>query len=151
MKMDGDIRVKISSKYNDLYNGMKGLVINDFHELFYLCVCLGFKNKKRTNLKSAEDKFWSKTFTKDEYSVFYSIMLSENECDFSSINEDKKVIKVMEEYADAGMDILINEVMPEYTINNANKIDIDKTISKDLVKNILFYIYDDAKDINFYE
>lgn len=147
MKMDGEIRVKVSSRFNNVYNDMSGLVINEFHELFYLCVCIGYKVKQKLKLVSPEDKFWSRTFNPDEYSTFYAIMLKDNELDFSSIHNDKDVIKNMEEYANGGMDYLLKNIIPEYVIDNNGGVAIDKSISKELVKDLLYYLYEQSEGI----
>ena len=41
MNMDGQIRVYTDARYKDLYNNMKSRgVVEDFHELFFVCACL---------------------------------------------------------------------------------------------------------------
>jgi hypothetical protein len=110
-------------------------------------VCIGYKVNKKLKLVSPEDKFWSRTFNPDEYSTFYAIMLKDNELDFSSIHNDKDVIKNMEEYANGGMDYLINDIIPEYVIDNSGGVAIDKSIAKELVKDLLYYLYEQSEGI----
>ena len=61
MKMDGQIRVKTESRYSTIYIELKNLVVGDFHELFFVCACLGYKHKKSKPLEKKDDRFWSNT------------------------------------------------------------------------------------------
>ncbi len=73
------------------------------HELFFLCVCLGYKTKTRKPLgKNGDGRFWSRTITPDEWTCYYAMMIEVNNMDFHSITDDKKVLFCMEEYANGG-------------------------------------------------
>ena len=112
MSMSGEIRVRTESKYKNLYNDMRNFALGDMHEFFFLCACLGYKAGKPKELGSgAEDRFWSKTFTPDEYACFYAMILEKKDMELSSIADDKVVIAEMEKYANAGMEILIDDFL----------------------------------------
>ena len=86
MAMSGEIRVRTSEKYRDIYNDLKNVVIRDFHELFFVCACVGYTRKRKTALgKSKEDRFWSKTITPDEWACYYAMVLKDNNMNFTLI------------------------------------------------------------------
>ena len=140
MNMSGDIRVKTDEKHRGLYNDLKNFAVGDMHELFFLCVCLGFKAGKRKALcGSGEDRFWSKTITPEEYACYYAIMLEDHSMDLASILDDKKVLAEMEGYANSGMEILLEEFLSDYC-TSAFKIESGRT--RELPKTLLHFIYE---------
>lgn len=141
--MDGDIRVKTDGKFSSLYNELKNLVVGDSHELFFICACLGFKNGKSEELgKAKEDRFWSKTIKPREWACYYAIVLEENKMDFSSIQDDKKVIARVEEYANAGMKLLIEGFLKDHLLQGSKDIQLDSGVSKEIPKEFLHFIFD---------
>jgi hypothetical protein len=140
MDMSGDIRVKTEEKYRDIYNDLKNFVVGDFHELFFICVCLGYKAKMKKPLGArGEDRFWSRTITPDEYACYYAMILEENNLDLASIRDDKVVMREIEKYANAGMEILLNDFLKEY----CNKdLKLDHVFSKELPKTFLNHIFE---------
>jgi len=140
MNMSGDIRVKTDKKYKNLYNDLKNLIVGDMHELFFLCACLGYKANKVKDLGSnAEERFWSRTITPEEYACYYAMMLEKNNMDLSSIRDDKLVIAEMEKYANGGMEILLEDFLNEYCSADYK---LDSTYSKELPMALLHFIRD---------
>ena len=115
IEMSQKIRVKINSQYKGIYNALKNHAVGDFHELFFICVCLGCKMNKRQSLKKKEDCFWSSTILPDEWYAYYSIHIFDNNMDLACLGNDEKILGVMQEYANGGMDYLINEFLCDYT------------------------------------
>lgn len=144
MKMDGQIRVKIDSCYGQLYNDLKNnVVVGDFHELFFVCACLGYKHGKSKPLgKSGEDKFWSSTISPREWACYYAMLLEENEMDFLKIQDDKAVMSRIEEYANAGMEILIEEFLGDYVIASGSELQLDPGYNRELPKHFLHFLFD---------
>jgi len=143
MNMSGDIRVKTSNQYKHLYNELKNFAVGDMHELFFLCVCLAYRaNKKKVLGTNGEDRFWSKTITPEEYACFYAIMLEENEMDLEAIKDDKIVLAEIEKYANAGMEILLEEFLSDYLIKNKTELKLNTADSKELPKALLHFIYE---------
>ena len=140
MNMSGEIRVKTDKKYKNLYNDLKNLAFGDMHELFFLCVCLGYTaNKPKTLGSNGEERFWSRTITPEEYACYYAMVLEKNNIDLSTIKDDKSVIAEMERYANAGMEILLEEFLDEYCSADYK---IDSTHSKELPRALLHFIYE---------
>lgn len=147
MKMDGEIRVATDARYKGIYNTLKKLnVIEDSHNLFHVCACLAYHRNLRSPIpnKNREDRFWSRTITPSEWVCYYSMILNEYNFDYQMIKNDKDVILVIEEYANAGMEILLKELLHDYLSKNSSNSDprIDPTIGKELPKDILNYLYD---------
>lgn len=148
MKMDGQIRVKTDARYKELYSNMKNnFVVGDFHELFFVCACIGYRRKKRKEIARGDDRFWSRTITPSEWGCYYAMLLEDNNYDFSMIMDDKKVLAVIEEYANSGMEILIEDFLNSYLLPGSKEKEpqLDPTCSKTLPKDFLFYILEQSE------
>ena len=115
IQMSQNIRVKIAPRFKGIYDGLKSNAVGDFHELFFICVCLGHKNGKVEPLKKREDCFWSNTISMDEWYAYYAIHLHDHDMELSCLGEDEKVIAAMQEYANGGMVYLIDTFLCDYT------------------------------------
>ena len=145
MNMAGDIRVRTDRHHRGLYNDFRNFVVKDMHEMFFLCACLGYRKGKRKALgRDGDDRFWSSTITPEEYANFYAMIIDGSEMDFSAISDDKKVVAIMEEHANAGMDILMEEVLSDYTIERGEDLRLDPSCSAELPKVLLAYLYEKA-------
>lgn len=140
MNMSGNVRVKTDQKYRGLYNDLKNFAVGDMHELFFLCACLGFRARKKKALgTSGEDRFWSSTILPEEYACFYAMILEDNSLDLTSIRDDKNVLAEMEKYANAGMEILLNDFLGDYCTKD---LKLERILSKELPKNLLHFIFE---------
>jgi hypothetical protein len=110
------------------------------HELFFLSSCLGFRAKKKKNLGgNGEDRFWSRTITPEEYACYYAMMLEESDMDLSVIKDDRLIISEIEKYANAGIELLLDDFLSEYC---SSGLKLDPSISKELPKALLHFIYE---------
>ena len=147
MNLSGDIRVRTDRRHRTLYNDFRNFVVKDMHEMFFLCACLGYRQGERKPLgRDGDDRFWSGTFTQEEWASFYAIMIEANDMDFSAIADDKKVIEAMEEYANAGMQILLKEVLADYVLIRGEDTRLDPSCSKELPKVLLAYVNEKASE-----
>ena len=147
MNMAGDIRVRTDRHHRTLYNDLRNFVAKDMHEIFFLCACLGFRVGKRKPLgRDGDDRFWSSTITPEEYASFYAMVIESSDMNFSAIADDKSVIAAMEEYANAGMQILLENVLSGYTLDRGDDLHLDGSCSKELPKVLLAYVYEKASE-----
>ena len=86
----------------------------------------------------------SSTITPEEYASFYAMVIESNDMDFSTIADDKSVVAVMEEYANAGMQILLEDLLADYTLDRNEDLRLDPSCSKELPKVLLAYVYEKA-------
>ena len=145
MKMDSQIRVKTDGQYGRLYNDLKNTAVGDFHELFFVCACIGYKERKRKPLDTSRgdrERFWSNTILPREWACYYAMVIADNQMDFASIQEDKAVLGAIEEYANAGMEILIKRFLSDYLINVNTEPQLDSAASRELPKHLLHYVYE---------
>jgi hypothetical protein len=152
MKMDGKIRVATDAKYKELYSNMKSNgVIEDSHELFFLCTCLGYRNGTRLPMKKRDDRFWSSTIKPNEWACYYAMILEQNNYDYAKVSEDKDVLVTIEEYANAGMDILITEFLGDYLLTSSKSTDpqLDTACSKELPKQFVHFIFEQSESKNW--
>jgi phosphorylcholine metabolism protein LicD len=116
--------------------------------LFFLCACLGHRYGKRIPLgKSREDRFWSNTINASEWACYYALFLTDRSMDFADINDDKIVISRMEEYANGGMTILLDEFLGDYLMSNKAEPQLDPGYNKELPKNFLHFIFERAEEM----
>jgi len=148
MKMDGKIRVATDAHYKELYNNMKSSgTVGDFHELFFVCACLGYRGKKSIPIKKRDDRFWSSTITPPEWACYYAMILEQNEFDYVKVSEDKDLLAVIEGYANAGIDILIEEFLKDYLlpISNGSDPQLDPPCCKELPKQFVHFIFEQSE------
>lgn len=148
MKMDGNIGVATEASYRELYNSLKNAgAVGDFHELFFACACLGYRKAKLVPIRKSDDRFWSRTIRPPEWACYYSMILEKNNYDFAKVADDRAVLAIIEQYANAGMDILIEEFLADYLISSSKGTDpqIDPTCSKELPKQFIHYIFDQSQ------
>lgn len=147
--MDGQIRVKTDARYARIYNDLKGVAVGDFHELFFLCVCLGHKYGKSTSLgRSREDRFWSSTISAHEWACYYAMFLQDRAMDFVDVNDDRIVMSRMEEYANGGMAVLLGEFLDDYVAGNQAEPQLDPAHDKELPKNLLHFIFERVDNVD---
>lgn len=145
MNMSGDIRVRTDRHYKSLYNELRNLAVGDMHELFFMCACLGYLSGERKQLgRDGEDRFWSSTFSSDEYASFYAMMIQRSDMDFNAISDDKAVIRTMEEYANSGMEILLRDAMSDFVLSSNGDITLDPSLKKELPKALLAFLHERA-------
>ena len=145
MNMAGDIRVRTARQHRTLYNDFRNFVVKDMHEIFFLCACLGYREGKRRPLgRDGDDRFWSSTITPEEYASFYAMVIESSDMDFSAIADDRIVIATMEEYANAGIQILLRGVIADYILDHGDEIRLDPGCSKELPKVLLSHVYEMA-------
>lgn len=143
MKMDGQIRVKTDGRHARLYNDLKNTAVGEFHELFFVCACIGYKERQRKPIdRSGGDRFWSNTIPPREWACYYAMVLSDNGMDFASIQDDRAVLGVIEEYANAGMQLLIAEFLSDYLIAADTEPQLDPAASRELPKHLLHHVYE---------
>ena len=143
MNMSGDVRVKTDVRYKTLYTELKNFIVGDMHELFFICACLGYKaNKPKPLGKNGDERFWSRTITPEEYICYYSMLLERNKIDLSVVQDDKLVLSMIEEYANGGMEILINEFLSDFFMKGSTELKLDTTCVKELPKTFLHFIFE---------
>jgi hypothetical protein len=138
MKMDGNIRVRTERRHSRLYNDLSGVAVNENHDLFYIAASIAYSRSVRKPLEKGTDKFWSRTIRPDEWCTYYAMVLEDNDMDFSTIRDDTAVIRHVEEYANAGIDILTSDWLANFVQNHDGELAIDKTSAAELPK-LLFY------------
>lgn len=141
---EGNYRVLGKQGTLDIYKRLKGKIFNEYHNLFTLCVCLAYKNKKKmTSKRKVEQLFWSDTFSPHEYAAFSSIIIKEdpNE-EYLLLKDGENSLKYLQDYADAGIEILLkSDVMKNYIKNKNDILTLDFGEKDYLQKQIMYYVW----------
>jgi len=148
MQYEGNIRIFTEKKHSTIYNQFKSKIVNEFNELFFACASIGFKLNKKTPLKKREERFWSRTFTTEQFDIIYSMILSENNFNYESIKDDGSVFKIMEEYANTGMIYLIDEFLNTFIKDENDNISFITNEDNELRKLYFTFIYNFSKEYN---
>ncbi len=152
MKMDGKIRVATDAKYKELYSNMKNYgAVEDAHELFFACACLGYRKGKPSPIKKRDDRFWSSTITPREWACYYALVLEQNDYDFTKVSDDKDVLAIIEGYANTGMDFLIEEFLGDYLLPGPKGTEpqLDPACCKEIPKQFVHFIFEQCEMENF--
>lgn len=138
-----------SQRYKNVYDYLREKLGLKIHEIFLLCATIGFKKGEKLKRVDKGSEFRSNYFTTQQRASFYTIVLLDQELGknveaFDDSDFQIKAIKTMEEYAEAGMTILVNEVFMEKW--DGSKLDESY---KEYEVDILSYIYNLTNEIPF--
>lgn len=141
MKMNGDIRVRISKEHELVYNTVtKGIGV-DSHVLFFMGFCIAIAKKlEPISIKSRVDRFWSKTFEPQEWTSMYSVILDKNEVNLKAIENDEDVIREVEMYANAGICDFLNNIPQEYIRKSGGVVSLAIDDKGEAIKDILYLL-----------
>lgn len=140
-----DIRITIDQKYKEIYNDLHSFKVTlEDHELFYICVCLGYLQNKRTPISKRLDKFWGKTITPSEIACYKSMVINENESiNYALLGQDKKIFDIIQEFANTGIEILMDECLNTYLVDYEDGLKrIDPIYRDSLPLFVLSYIFE---------
>lgn len=144
--MEGKRTIKADERYENIYTVLNEKIGMSIGEIFYLCVLLGFKyRKKGENFIAGRKEFRVTYLGENQRSILYAI--ANESLSLVKLNTSEKINSIIHDYqlySNGGMEILIDDVFRSHYINghlnpNYNNYDID------LVK----YIYDQLLNIPF--
>jgi hypothetical protein len=138
-----------SQKYENIYILLNQEYDFTYHRLFLMCAVLGARRSHSLPVEEKGREFRSNYFNSDERNLAYSIILN-NESqgkDLDRFNDKTfyaEARKLLENYAEGGMEILVNEVFKE----KWNGIKLDETY-KNYPIDILNYVVATLKSVPF--
>ncbi|WP_078427507.1 hypothetical protein [Alkalihalobacterium alkalinitrilicum] len=138
-----------SKKYEEIYFYFNTKFEVKYQDLFLLCASLGFKKDQKDSIGDRGREFRTNYLNTRQKATAYSIILSDSELGrnieaFSDKEFPKKARKRLEEYAEGGMQILVEEVFGKRWDGNT----LDPAY-KEYEVDLLSYIYGDSKEIPF--
>lgn len=138
-----------SKKYEEIYIYFNKELDLAYHKLFLICAALGARNGKSLKISEKGREFRSNYFTNDERNLAYSIILNDEAKgkNLELFNDDSfhaEARKVLEGYAEGGMDILVAEVFGA----KWDGVKLDKQHQNYSV-DLLSYILSNLKDAPF--
>ncbi|MFD1707362.1 hypothetical protein ACFSCZ_11530 [Siminovitchia sediminis] len=138
-----------SKKYEEIYIYFNNKLDIKYQDLFLLCASIGFKNNRKTPREGRGREFRTNYLNSQQKTAAYSIILSDPELGrnieaFETSEFKLKARKRLEEYAEGGMDLLVEEVFGHRWDGNT----LDPTYSEYEV-DVIGYIYADAHEVPF--
>lgn len=141
------IRVRTEKKHKTLYSELKQLNLGDAHVVFFIAVCIGHEAGRRRPIESRDDRFWSDTIGKDEWAIYQSIFMREEGDQLQAINNYEAIIRRMEEYANGGIDIMLENTLC-FDKHDDGEVFIKKSETENLLSRLLVYIHDRTPQIS---
>lgn len=141
--------VNRSKKYESIYEYFYKSKTFGMSELFTICAVIGFINGKRVPFSDKGKDTRSEFFSSNDLTKIYIIMMKSEDInatldDFANPNFIKEKFKVIEEYAEGGMQILVDEVFK----GNWNGTELTKSYKKYEI-DILSYINEIRSKVPF--
>jgi len=139
-----DLRVAVDRRHFNFYNDMQQAgAITEFHVLFFAAACVGFRKERRKPPTQRQDKFWSRTFTAEEWACLYCMALAHFDGQFNRIQDDKVVIELMEEFATGGLDYMVESMLSEYLLSNSSSEPrLDTSAIAELPRALVYELWD---------
>ncbi len=145
-----NIRVKVNKKYFGIYRdltsdtNLHSRMFEMHGDIFTLCTTLGFRlgNYKQMETKG-EALFWSHNLTSEAELTIKSIAISNQSNEYTILENDNSVILIAENYADIGMEILIQRVLYPFIMEESGGFFLKFTNEDCLEKEILDFIYNE--------
>lgn len=141
--------VYTSKEYEDIYKKIQEAYGIKYAQLFMLCCSLGFKKGRKISFKETGREFRSNYLNDDQRVSAYSILLNDRNLnitlkDFENQDMYHKFRQTLEEYAQGGMEVLIEEAFPPGIKNYINTKKYDEYLI-----DIMSYIYNEANAVPF--
>lgn len=104
-----------SKRFENIYFLFKEKYEVTYDELFILCASIGFRDNKKTEFKEKGREFRSNYFKRNSRATAYSIILNDPDIGkqierFEDKNFIRDARRILEEYAEHGMEILVEKV-----------------------------------------
>lgn len=138
-----------SKKFEDIYIKLNEIADIKYHELFILCATIGFKNNRHYKVIEKGRELRSAYLDLNQKASAYSIILNDinigknierfEEKEFVSVAK-----KILEEYAEGGMEVLIQEAFPTKFNNGFLEISYEEYII-----DIMSYVYRESIEVPF--
>lgn len=141
-------RIYVRKKYIDIYRELRidkpvsPRVFKENKDLFVLCSTIGYKFEHKNQLKNSEMLFWSGTLEDYQETVLKAIAIKSSKEDTLSILDDQeKIYRIAEQYADAGMEILVEQILHPFVKEKEDgTLTIIYNEQTDLLKQLIYYI-----------
>jgi len=137
----GHIIFYTSQKYEEIYFRINKDLKYGYKEIFLLFAAIGAKNSRKSQLDKRGREFRASFLNDEEANMLYAILLNDpsigKDVDvFNDPDKQTEMKKMLEQYAEGGADILVEEVFKEKW--NGYKLDEKyDTYSVDMLKYVI--------------
>lgn len=116
--LQNQMLIYTSKKYENIYIYLNNEYDLSYHRLFLMCASLGARNSCSSTVSEKGREFRSNYFDNDERNLAYSLILNDesNGKNLDRFNDKTfyaEARKLLENYAEGGMGILVKEVFKE--------------------------------------
>lgn len=147
--LQNQMLIYTSKKYENIYIYLNNEYDLQYHRLFLMCASLGARNSHSPTVNEKGREFRSNYFDNDERNLAYSLILNDeskgkNLDRFNDKTFYVEARKLLESYAEGGMEILVKDVFKEKW--DGNKLDESY---QNYPIDILSYIVSALKEVPF--
>lgn len=130
MIITDDSRLYTDSRFDDIYNLFAEKYSIKVHELFSIATAVGYKRNKREAFNTKGKEFRFMLLSENNKALMHMIILKELLERVDDSNFEQTFKKYVQEYANGGMEILIDEVFRQNFRNGLlekdyNEYDVD--------------------------
>lgn len=139
-----------SEKYQNIYIKISEDTNISYHELFTLVCSIGFKKGRKTAFTKTGREFKCQHISSDEQkTVVYTILLQDENLEIEIedlMNKDRfsEYKRVLQEYAEGGMDVLVEEALPPNIY-----IETKAKTYNNYIVDIMSYVYKESQETPF--
>ncbi|OLO26228.1 hypothetical protein BTA37_28420 [Priestia megaterium] len=147
--LQNQILMYTSKKYENIYMHLNSEFDLPYYRLFLMCAAIGARNSHSIEVKEKGREFRSNYFDSDERNLAYSLILNDeiNGKNLDRFNDKAfyaEARKLLESYAEGGMEILVKQVFKE----KWDGIQLDKSHLNYPI-DILTYVVATLKEVPF--
>lgn len=150
MNLD-NIRIKVSKKFHPLYreltqdSAVREKIFPQHGDLFTLCMLVGYRTVRRNREFKGADLFWSHSLNKHQQTAVRAVAIAAHDGQYEVLSEPNTMIQVAEEFADGGMEQLLESVLAPYAREENGEYILRFTEADQLEKSILNFVLEEAQ------
>jgi uncharacterized membrane protein YjjP (DUF1212 family) len=138
-----------SKRFEEIYVHLNTKYEMKYQDLFLLCASIGFKNNRKSQVAERGRETRTNFYKVKQKAAIYAMILSDEELGrnieaFEDGEFPRKARKLLEEYAEGGMEILVDEVFGLRW--DGHKLDESYT---EYEVDLLSYVYADSNKVPF--
>ncbi|MEI4527197.1 MULTISPECIES: hypothetical protein [Priestia] len=145
-----EARIHWNKKHEVIYHTLRerGIFPQNSHILMF-CASLGFKHSRKKELVGDTNDIRLSTFSKDEMVAYVTIAFSKVGLQLDKLDKIEEFKNIIEEYAEGGMEVFIEEFLEPYLIPNKDGsyiLAIKGGGASDFEKDLLVFIYEESQN-----
>lgn len=143
----GQLRIYVSKKYFPIFHEMtRSKLFTQNSEFFVLCAFIGEKNNTRIPLENRHELCRAVTLSTYDHTALKALYLKRNE----SLSNVKDIIELAEEYANAGIKYILENVFNDIIlVDEEGKYVFKPGLGQEIQMKMFNYVLTDKEEVPF--